>query len=141
MRRLISLASALALACSIPFYVRPAMAQTGPVYCNQMSTSFPSSATTTKVISHVASGSQRILICGYVVQATGGTAQIIYGTQSSTACDTGATNISPAFATAVTGYDQSPTWRGLAAPNGNDVCVVTGTGTTAAQIVIFWTYG
>lgn len=137
MRKLIAIMSALALTCLMP--VIPAVAQNGPVYCNQFAQVNPTSATTTKVISKAGTGPQRILICGYVMQAIGGTAQLEYGTGGT--CGTGTTTISPLFAAAAVGQEGDEVWRGLAAPAGNDVCVVTGTSTTASTIIIYWTYG
>jgi hypothetical protein len=135
MRRFISLVAALALACLVP--VIPASAQTGPMCCNQVGSAFPTSATTTSVISPVGTGSGKIAICGYMLQITAGTGQLVSGTGSS--C-TSPTQLSPVFAAGVVGSDPSPTWRGLGALNGQNVCVVTGTGTTSAQVFVFYSY-
>ncbi|TAL08284.1 MAG: hypothetical protein EPO02_13355 [Nitrospirae bacterium] len=115
-----------------------ALAQTGPIYCNGTGSAFPTSATTTKVINKVATGTGRTFICGWHVHAAGGSIQLVYGTQTTTPCDTGQVVISPLYPAAAVGDDQSSNWRGVLVPNGNDVCVVTGAGTTSAEALAYF---
>jgi hypothetical protein len=92
----------------------------------------PNAATSIKA----PTGSARIFICGYAIQAVGGTAQLVYGT--GTTCGTGTTPLSPIFATTVPGQDTSPNFRGLLVPNGADVCLVAGAGATASQAIVYY---
>jgi len=142
MRKLLALVSALALALSMQFYIpRIASAQNGPIYCNQMGTAAPSTATTTLVVAAAAASSvERILICGWNMQVTGGTGQLVYGTTVSTPCDTGQKALSLVFAAGVAAYDLGFLFRGLAVPAGNNVCIITGTSTTASIVEVFYTY-
>lgn len=112
--------------------------QTGPIYCGDAASAFPSSATTTKVVSKAATGTAKIYVCGWHVRASAGTIQLVYGTQTTNPCDTGQVVISPLYPAATIGDDQSSNWRGILVPNGNDVCVVTGTGTTAAEAFVYY---
>lgn len=137
-RLLIALAlGALLAGCSVLIKGVPAHAQVGgPIYCGAFAQIAPSSATTTIIVPKAASGTARTYICGYSLQGTAGTTQLVYGTGSN--CGTGTTQLSPIFAAGTVGSDQSSTFRGLAAPSGNDVCVITGTGTTASQAIVVY---
>jgi hypothetical protein len=137
LKPIISLFFAAALCLSGPS-LHFAKAQNGPLYCNQVASAFPSAAVTTNLVSPAATGSARILICGYMILTTAGTGQLVYGTGAT--CTT-PTQISPLFVAGQVGSDNSMFWRGLLVPNGSNLCVTTGAGTTAAQVFVFWTYG
>lgn len=91
-------------------------------------------ATTTNVVTAVA-GSY-VTLCKFQFSTTGTntTTQWEYGTAVSTACDTGATNLSGAILYATAGIQSSPVSNGLIlrTPVSQELCVVT-TGTVSLQ--------
>lgn len=130
----------LAVAFLLALFALPAQAQ---VTCNLMG--FASGAAGTAVVVpnpnpnsatsiKAPTGSSRIFICGYAIQATAGTAQLVYGT--GTTCGTGTTALSPIFAAGVPGQDTSSIFRGLLVPNGADVCLIAGAGASASQAIV-----
>jgi hypothetical protein len=80
-----------------------------------------------------------VLICGFVMIASGTVnVGLVYGT--GTNCATGQTKITPAFQfTAQTGLsDPSPYFRGMNAPGGNALCVLTSGGVAVQAIVYYY---
>lgn len=79
-----------------------------------------------------------VLICGFVLLSSGTVnVGLVYGT--GTNCATGQTKITPAFQfTAQTGLsDPSPYYRGMNAPGGNALCVLT-SGGVAVQVIVYY---
>jgi hypothetical protein len=77
-----------------------------------------------------------IQICGYVLNlGATSTAGFEYGTQTTTPCDTGTTAITPAWSLQGVVADNADYFRGLGAPAGTTLCVVT-TGTV--QLIIYY---
>jgi hypothetical protein len=95
-----------------------------------------SSATTSKLISGTAG--QQTRICGFLLSFTGTNFQFVQGATVSTPCDTGATNLSGAFAPATA----APIPYGgagmsiIIAKAGQDVCVITTGSTPSLQGVL-----
>lgn len=111
---------------------------TGLTGCNTVKTFNTSSSGLSSLVA--ISGSKATYVCGVQFFAGGTTApKLIYGTHSSTACDTGATDITAAAPmTAQTGYTYAnPFYTGLGAPASNELCLNNG---SAAQITGFITY-
>ena len=95
-----------------------------------------SGAATTKLIAGVAG--QQTRICGFLLSFTGTTFQLIQGTTVSTPCDTGAANLTGAFAPP-TGAPISYGGAGtsiMTAKAAQDVCVVTTGSTPSLQGVL-----
>ena len=75
-----------------------------------------------------------IYICGYTLDiGSASTAQFEYGTQTTTACDTGTVTISPIWPASTVIADNSPFYRGMGAPASTTLCLVT-TGTVLLQL-------
>ena len=129
MRATFVLAVALALLAPIP-----ASAQT---YCTatQIYDVNTSVSTSTKMIVAQPAG---IYVCGYLLEASGtGNVQLIYG--QGAACETGTGVLTPKFTFGtVTNppiVDQSPAWRGMFVPPGNDLCI---TANGPVQAVVYY---
>jgi hypothetical protein len=133
MKKIVALLCTVALTCLMPAI--PASALT----CQLTGMAFPTSATTTLVIPQQTYSHAAIFMCGYTMQGTGGTVQLVSGT-GGTLCAENQYPLSPIFAPGVVGFDSSSEWRGLWASAANEVCVISGPGTTAAQVFVFWTY-
>jgi hypothetical protein len=90
----------------------------------------------TKLITGIAQGN--VYICGFNIWAAGtATVKVVYGT--GTNCATNQTAMTPAYSLVTqTGIaDGSSVWRGLLAPAGVDVCIVTSAG-VAVQAQIYY---
>jgi hypothetical protein len=123
------IAAALALLAPIP-----ALAQT---YCSatQIYDANPVVSTSTKLIVAQTAG---IYVCGYLLEGSGaGSVQLIYG--QGAACETGTGVLTPKFTFGtVTNppiVDQSPAWRGMFVPPGNDLCI---TATGPVQAIVYY---
>lgn len=108
--------------------------------CNQSQKYDASTNGSTKLVTGVAN--KQVYICGWNI-LSGGTANVkfVYGTQVTNPCDTGTTNITPAWQlTAQIGeVDHLPVYTGiLPAPALNDVCINVSAG-TAVQAVLYYT--
>ena len=79
-----------------------------------------------------------IFVCGFSAVA-GAADAFTFAYGSGTNCGTGTTNISPSFSLAANGImmDNSPFFRGLSVPAGNNLCVTTTTAGPLAIIVYF----
>jgi hypothetical protein len=141
-RKLIALATALALAALVP----SARAQPGtapnPDFLTACTQSVTYDASTNGATQLVASsGAARIYVCGFTFWAAGSVnVDLVYGTQTTNPCDTGTTKITPAFQfTTQTGIvDHLPVYQGLKpVPNGDQLCINTSAGTAVQAIVYF----
>jgi hypothetical protein len=141
-RKLIALATALALAALVP----SARAQQGTApnpdlltACNQAVTYDASTNGATLLVA--SSGTARIYVCGWNFWAAGTVnVDLVYGTQVTNPCDTGATKITPAFQfTAQTGeIDHPPVYQGIKpVPNGDQLCINTSAGVAVQAVVYF----
>lgn len=135
----------LALAPLLGLTPHQAAAQgtTVPHTCGQVLEFAPSAGTTSLVgpgsVSSPTTGAQvlqnsgnAIYVCGYtlVIESTS-SAQFEYGT--GTNCGTGAFALSPVWPASTTLQDTSPFFRGMAAPAGTTLCLVS-TGTVLLQL-------
>ncbi len=113
-----------------------AQAQSGGVQCNRKATYDASTNGSTVLVA--GQSNQSMELCGFVL-FSGGTVNVklVYGT--GTACDTGTTDITPAFQfVAQTGVvDPSQGSRGLFVPRGNDLCINASAG-VAAQAIVYY---
>ena len=138
---LITYKHALALAFSFFGTARAQGPVVGPgniIICTGIATASASSATTTSIVSGVAGKS--IYVCGWHVTsilATTATFQFEYGTQGGP-CTT-PTVITPAMNVTSTApsadHIDYAAWQ---VPAGQQLCVVTGTGTTGTTVVLFY---
>lgn len=133
-----ALAFILWLACAAP---APAENTVGPaqqVLCNKTAIASVVSATTTLLITGISN--QSIFGCGWHVTsalATTTTFQFVYGTGAT--CGTGQVALTPPFN--ITSAAPSADHISLAnyqVPAGNNVCVITGAGTTGDAVVIYY---
>ena len=138
MRKLLAALAFLWLACAAPAFAENTVGPGQQVLCNKTAQASVASATTTLLITGVAG--QSIFGCGWHVTsilATTSTFQFVYGTGAT--CGTGQQPLTPAFN--VTSAAPSSDHISLASyqvPLGNNVCVITGTGTTGDAIVVYY---
>ena len=121
----------------------------GTTYC-QSSVVFdatPSTGSTRLISGTAATGSPgSIYICGYVISSPATVnVKLVYGTQTTTACDTGTTAITPVYQFKATSagiasiVDDASNWRGIDVIPGNDLCInVSPTSQTVQAIVYFY---
>lgn len=115
--------------------------QVGSIYCSQNAQYDASTNGATRVFTANATSGRSVYICGYVVNvgATATNVRFSYGT--GTNCGTGTTSLTPLFVLPIAGKaeDDSPVWRGLTVPAGNDLCIFTSAG-NAVQAIVYYTY-
>lgn len=138
MKKIIAAIALLAGLCA----VQPGQAQQqGSLYCSQNVQYDASTNGGTRIFTANAASSARVFICGYTIQvgATATNVQLRNGT--GTNCGTGTANLTPLFVLPIAGQlsDQSPNWRGLTSPAGNDICIFTSAG-NPVQAIIYYTY-
>ena len=90
------------------------------------------SATTTQLVA--LSAGKKVYVCGLAVSSVGGTTTFEYGTGS--ACATGTTTLSGAFAAASTVSLPGGGTTLFTAPSGNALCLLSGTSTSATAGVL-----
>ena len=136
------LALALLLGLVLP-YQAAAQGTTIPRTCSQV-LSFTLGAATTSLIGPgsvatpntaaqvLQNSGNTIYVCGYALNtAASSSAQFEYGT--GTNCGTGTFALSPVWPASLTITDTSPYFRGMGAPAGNTLCIVT-TATELCQL-------
>lgn len=138
MKRIIAALALVAALCIAP---ASHAQQQGALYCSQNAQYDASTSGSTRIFTANAASSSRVYICGYTIQvgATATNIQLKYGT--GTNCGSGTANLTPNFVLPIAGQlsDNSPTWRGLVSPAGNDVCIVTSAG-NPVQAIVYYTY-
>lgn len=142
----ILLAVAVLFCAALPFSPQSHAQQFGgTIYCSgAVKYDASTSGSTTLVASSSGTGGS-IYICGYVIStASAVNVKLVYGTKVSTACDTGATAITPAYQFAATTagiaevIDESSNFRGLSVPAGNDLCINTSAGDSVQAMVYYY---
>lgn len=138
----------LALAVALLTAPPPARAIQGTgFYCSKTAifdTTPPGTGTTPNATARViqADGSpNQIYICGYTISV--GTQPTSVGIQYGKGinCGTGTTWITPYWQVQAAEFmaDNSPGWRGMLVPSGNDVCIITySSSAKAVQAIIFY---
>jgi hypothetical protein len=115
--------------------------QAGSIYCSQNAQYNASTNGLTRIFTSNAASSNKVYICGYVanVGASATNVQLEYGT--GTNCGTGTTALTPLFVLPAAGQikEDSPVWRGLLVPSGNDVCVNSSAG-NPVQWIVYYSY-
>lgn len=101
-----------------------------------------STATTTQLVpvANDRNAGATIYLCGFsMTVGAADTVKLIYGTQTSTPCDTNAVTISGTlnFTAAGSFVMDSPIFNGMAIPAGNQLCAVTTTTGAVALQVLF----
>jgi hypothetical protein len=118
--------------------VRGSSTQTASgIGCNSVAVYDASTSGSTQLVAAGTNG-EAIYVCGYTFFSAGTVnVELDYGTGS--ACATGTKKIVPAYEfTAQTGIsDQSPIFRGLAAPSGNALCIKI-SGSVAVQAIVYF---
>jgi hypothetical protein len=117
---------------------REAKAQQGPIYCDHQATSAAGFTTIVQIVPAPATGSARILVCGYTVSAA--TASVVtFQSGTGTNCGTGTAAVGPTIQLGVTStYGENPgTYQGFSVPASNALCA---TATSAANISVYWTF-
>lgn len=108
--------------------------------CNQSAKYDASTNGSTRLVVGVAN--KQTYVCGWNIMS-GGTANVkfVYGTQVTNPCDTGTTNITPAWqlTAQISEIDHLPVYTGiLPAPVSNDVCINVSAG-TPVQAILYYT--
>jgi hypothetical protein len=115
----------------------------GTIYCNAAAQYDVSTNGLTKLIAAAPTGG--IYICGYIITAQATVnAGPKYGTSVSTACDTGATAVTPIYhfaAGAPPIVDIASNYKGMFVQAGNDVCLSTSAGSAVQAIVYYFQQG
>lgn len=127
------LAAALAFFAAL-FFAVPALAQ--QTTCRQ--TALYDASTSGSTVLKTGVTTANIYICGFNIWAAGtATVKFVYGT--GTTCATGETALTPAYSLITqTGVrDDSPIWRGLLVPAGNDLCIKTSAGVAVQSQIYF----
>lgn len=150
MKKLLALAIFLRMTAGIAFAqvsLSPGVAQQPVPQFSRCNYSFPVSVTsaTTTLLYDGTTASFSTLgshICGFYIQIVSGTSptfKIVSGTQVSTSCDTGAVNLTGAFAAAGV-FSGSGLGLQLNVAANKQACLVT-TGTSTPTFVGYGTYG
>ncbi len=147
MKKLIALISLIALNASVAsaqsISLSPSVAQQAiPQFsrCNS-SIAISSSTAATSLLADGTLSSLGLHVCGYTIQIVSGTSptfKLVYGTHTSANCDTGAVNVTGAFA--ATGvYSAGALGLQLNIPAGQQLCIIAGG--TSPVLAGFVTYG
>ncbi len=139
------IAAFIALCVASILFITPVLAQVrgsstqtaAGISCNSAAVYDASTSGSTQLVAAGLNG-EAIYVCGYTFFSAGTVnVELDYGTGS--ACATGTKKIVPAYEfTAQTGIsDQSPIFRGLAAPSGNALCIKV-SGSVAVQAIVYF---
>ena len=115
--------------------------QVGNVNCSQYVQYDASTNGSTRLFTANAASSNRVYICGYIINVGAVATNVQLKSGTGTACATGTSNITPNFVLNAYGQvnDPSNQWRGATSPAGNDLCIVTSAG-NPVQAIIFYSY-
>jgi hypothetical protein len=101
-----------------------------------------STATTTQIVPTSAdrNAGATIFLCGFSITAGGtGNISLEYGSKVSTACDTGATALTPTYSLTAGNsiVNDSALFNGISVPPGNALCAVT-SASVAMQVLVYY---
>jgi hypothetical protein len=107
------------------------------IECNQSASYDTNTSGSTKIVS--GASKTVIYICGYTI-VSGGTANVSLKSGTGTNCGTGTAAVTPAYSMVAQNRvsDDSPVWRGLLVPTGQDLCINSSAG-VAIQAIVYYT--